>query len=108
MSVTDRDSIARRAFEIWEAEGRPEGREVEHWLRAEFEVIAAPAPQSAKAPAAPKKAAKAADAKAPATKTAKPSAKSTAPKKKQGDRQGLRRVVPLRRLRRDSQRSPRA
>ena len=29
--------IRRRAYEIWEAEGRPEGRERIHWLRAEAE-----------------------------------------------------------------------
>ena len=30
-------SIRQRAYEIWEAEGRPEGRERIHWLRAEAE-----------------------------------------------------------------------
>ena len=30
----DNDEIARVAQAIWEAEGRPEGRDVEHWLRA--------------------------------------------------------------------------
>jgi hypothetical protein len=30
--------IARRAYEIWEGEGRPHGRDREHWLRAEAEV----------------------------------------------------------------------
>jgi len=30
--------IQERAYEIWEAEGRPEGCEQEHWLRAEAEV----------------------------------------------------------------------
>jgi hypothetical protein len=29
--------IRQRAYEIWEAEGRPEGRERIHWLRAEAE-----------------------------------------------------------------------
>lgn len=32
------EAIARRAYEIWEEEGRPEGRTEEHWLRAEFEL----------------------------------------------------------------------
>jgi hypothetical protein len=32
--------IRERAYAIWEAEGRPEGKEVEHWLRAEAEVAA--------------------------------------------------------------------
>ncbi len=29
------DQIARRAFEIWDKEGRPEGKDQEHWLQAE-------------------------------------------------------------------------
>ena len=29
--------IQQRAYEIWEQEGRPEGRQNEHWLRAEAE-----------------------------------------------------------------------
>jgi hypothetical protein len=29
------DEIARLAQSIWEEEGRPEGRSIEHWLRAE-------------------------------------------------------------------------
>ncbi len=29
--------IQTRAYEIWESEGRPQGREREHWLRAEAE-----------------------------------------------------------------------
>lgn len=32
------DSVARRAYEIWEQEGRPEGCELQHWLRAEQEI----------------------------------------------------------------------
>jgi hypothetical protein len=30
----DRDEIARVAHAIWEAEGRPEGRDHDHWTRA--------------------------------------------------------------------------
>lgn len=30
--------IQDRAYELWEDEGRPEGREQEHWLRAEAEI----------------------------------------------------------------------
>jgi hypothetical protein len=30
-------SINRRAYEIWESEGKPEGRARIHWLRAEAE-----------------------------------------------------------------------
>lgn len=33
--MDDREErIRQRALEIWEAEGRPEGREYSHWLRA--------------------------------------------------------------------------
>lgn len=39
--VTVPDSaVAERAYGIWEQEGRPEGREMEHWLRAEAEMRA--------------------------------------------------------------------
>lgn len=30
--------VQERAYEIWEREGRPEGREMDHWLRAEAEI----------------------------------------------------------------------
>ena len=33
-----RDAINARAQEIWEQEGRPDGRAEEHWLRAEAEL----------------------------------------------------------------------
>jgi hypothetical protein len=33
--------IAERAYRIWEREGRPDGRDLDHWLRAEREVIEA-------------------------------------------------------------------
>ena len=29
--------IAKRAYTIWELEGRPAGKDLEHWLRAEAE-----------------------------------------------------------------------
>jgi hypothetical protein len=35
--------VARRAYEIYEREGRPAGREIEHWLRAEQELRGLPA-----------------------------------------------------------------
>jgi hypothetical protein len=37
MTVTY-EAIAQRAFEIWEGEGRPEGRDREHWFTAEEEL----------------------------------------------------------------------
>lgn len=32
------EAIRQRAYAIWESEGRPEGREREHWSRAEAEL----------------------------------------------------------------------
>ncbi len=32
--------IQERAYEIWEQEGRPDGQETDHWLRAEAEIAA--------------------------------------------------------------------
>jgi hypothetical protein len=36
--------IRERAYEIWLDEGQPEGRELDHWLRAKSEVEGAPDP----------------------------------------------------------------
>ncbi len=36
--MISRDQIAERAFEIWEKEGHPDGRDQEHWQRAEAEL----------------------------------------------------------------------
>jgi hypothetical protein len=38
MNTAIEDRIRSRAYELWEAEGRPEGREVDHWLRAAQEI----------------------------------------------------------------------
>jgi hypothetical protein len=32
------EQIAKRAFEIWQKQGEPEGLEREHWLQAEAEL----------------------------------------------------------------------
>jgi hypothetical protein len=32
------DAIQRRAYELWENEGRPEGSDMRHWLQAEQEL----------------------------------------------------------------------
>jgi hypothetical protein len=32
------DTISRRAYELWEQEGRPEGADMRHWLQAEQEL----------------------------------------------------------------------
>jgi hypothetical protein len=36
------DRIRERAYDIWIAEGRPDGRELAHWTRATYELLAAP------------------------------------------------------------------
>ena len=38
MDSDKEEKIRRRAYEIWEAEGKPEGREQEHWERAAREI----------------------------------------------------------------------
>ena len=37
------EEISKKAREIWEREGRPEGRDIEHWLQAEAELRQEPA-----------------------------------------------------------------
>ncbi len=64
MTDDRQDRIRRRAHEIWEQAGRPEGAHQEHWEKATAEVDGAAAK--------PKKSAKKADAKAKPAKTAKP------------------------------------
>ena len=41
MTVEEEQQIRERAYSIWEQEGRPHGREMDHRLRAEAEVAAA-------------------------------------------------------------------
>jgi len=36
--MTTHEDISKRAREIWEREGRPQGRDMEHWLQAEAEL----------------------------------------------------------------------
>src|SRR4051812_23413660 len=45
------DAVSRRAYELWEKDGRPEGSDLRHWLQAEQELAATP-PDNGKAPAA--------------------------------------------------------
>lgn len=41
MMPEDREQgIRERAYAIWETQGRPQGRSLEHWLRAEGEIAA--------------------------------------------------------------------
>ena len=39
----DKDTIRERAYELWEREGRPQGRHLDHWLQAEREKGPSPA-----------------------------------------------------------------
>ena len=50
-AATPETAIRQRAYAIWEEEGRPDGREWDHWERALREIVCAepPAPKS-KAP----------------------------------------------------------
>jgi hypothetical protein len=38
MTPERRTEIAKRAYDLWELEGRPAGRDLDHWLRAEIEI----------------------------------------------------------------------
>jgi hypothetical protein len=68
------DRIRKRAHEIWEQEGRPHGKEREHWERAERDVGAGDLPPLAdtavkkRAPARPAAAKKTPAKKSPAKK----------------------------------------
>lgn len=39
MDETMRQVIRERAYALWEADGRPEGRERDYWLQAEQELL---------------------------------------------------------------------
>jgi hypothetical protein len=36
-----RKQIEERAYALWESDGRPHGRNLDHWLQAEAEIMAA-------------------------------------------------------------------
>jgi len=60
MQHQDQDLIRARAHQIWEREGRPEGRHLEHWDMASAEIAAETKPASL-AKARARKAAKTAE-----------------------------------------------
>lgn len=66
------DRLRQRAYTIWESEGRPDGREGEHWAQAERELAAQP--MAAEHPAA---AAETGAVKKPRKRTATSPASST-------------------------------
>lgn len=39
--MVSEEAVRRRSYEIWLQEGRPDGKAVEHWLRAKVELEAA-------------------------------------------------------------------
>jgi len=50
--ASDKERLIReRAYEIWEREGRPAGRDAEHWRQAAAEIAAAEEPAAAVPPA---------------------------------------------------------
>jgi hypothetical protein len=68
-----REEIAFCAYGIYESEGRPHGKEQEHWLQAEAQLIAERKAQARQSTA------KSAPKAAPATLTARPVPAATAP-----------------------------
>ncbi len=87
--MINKDQIAERAFQIWEREGQPHGRDQEHWQKAEAELLesiermkntpikrAARAAAAAKAPAKAEKAPAKAPAKTSRAKSSKAKAKT--------------------------------
>jgi membrane protein involved in colicin uptake len=71
-------AIQERSYFIWVGEGRPHGRDLEHWLTAEVEMSAG---REAKPKAARAKRAAASVGKAEAKSAAKPAAKRAAAKR---------------------------
>jgi BRCT domain type II-containing protein len=72
MSAIDQDKVRARAFEIWQAEGCPEGRDMEHWIRAEVELTPANSVAEVEPAAAPAKAKRAPARKSAEAPEAKP------------------------------------
>lgn len=74
-AAKERERILNKAYELWEAEGRPTGRDMEHWFQAEILISQELSKAKAKAPAkAPAKA----SAKTKSDSPAKPKEKAAA------------------------------
>jgi prophage tail gpP-like protein len=84
ISHDSQKEIARRAYFIWEREGRPHGRQAEHWAMAEAEFLSDRPPEKTAAVKTPAKAKPAAakPAKAGAAKTSKAAGAAKAVKTK--------------------------
>ncbi len=77
----DRDERLRaRAYALWEQEGRPHGREADHWAAAEAELFATPA--GAEAEPAPFDARPADAAEPPPAKPARKPRAAAAPRRR--------------------------
>ena len=37
--MTNYENISKRAYELWEKAGRPDGRDTEYWFQAETEIM---------------------------------------------------------------------
>jgi hypothetical protein len=72
MSTERKTQVERDAYKIWEQEGRPHGRDKEHWHRAERDVKAPEGAPGASAVAATTDAGVTAKRKAPVPKDTKP------------------------------------
>lgn len=68
--------IARRAYDIWERQGRPHGKDFDHWLEAEREngegEAAKPQPREARSPASAEQSGRMPHAPAPSQPPASP------------------------------------
>ncbi len=42
----DEHRIRQRAYQIWVEEGKPDGRALDHWMRARWELGREPSPQA--------------------------------------------------------------
>jgi hypothetical protein len=78
MDQDHQERIRQRAHEIWESEGRPEGRDADHWSRAEEELRNQMGAGQPGQETEPQLAQTAKPARAKATRTAK-TAKASAP-----------------------------
>lgn len=77
MSNDDESRISEAAYHLWVKEGRPEGKDLDLWLKAQAELAAteAPTPKKRRAAAKPKAAAAAARPKTKAAAKPKGAAK---------------------------------
>jgi hypothetical protein len=78
MHHPDQDLIRARAHQIWEREGRPEGRHIEHWEMASAEIAAEAKPAKKPASLAKARASKAAKKAEPVTTAPRKRTRKTA------------------------------